>query len=125
MEYTFKTKQMVKVADRIGKKYDLEKAVYDNDISKLAILISIFGDIDEEQAYEEIDKALENKKTINDLYKEIIKGINEKGFFKEKIQANMDVPPVDLESMMNKMYQDEMNKGINKELDKMKILDNM
>ena len=120
MEYTFKTRQMVKVAEKIGKKYDLEMAMYDNDIEKLAELIAIFGDVDKEQAYEEIDRRLDEKKTINDLYKEIVKGINEKGFFKEKLQDKFEAPPVDTESLIKNMYQVAMTN----EVDKMKILEN-
>lgn len=117
MEYTFKTRQMVEVSEKIGKKHDIEMAIYDNDIEKLAILISIFGNVKEDEAYDYIDEQLENKKTINDLYKEIIKGINEKGFFKEKLQANMELPPIDMEKIIKS--------AMDEELDKMKTLKNM
>lgn len=119
MEYTFKTRQMVKVAEQVGNFYDLEKAVFENDISVLAKLISIFGDIKENEAFDYIDAELE-KRTIKDLYDEIYKGINEKGFFKEKLAVEMDTLPIDLNKLTQEMYEKYMNKEIEKQLKTLK-----
>lgn len=117
MEYTFKTRQMVKVAEKVGNYYDLEKAVFDSDVSTLAKLISIFGDIKETDAYDFIDEQLENR-TINDLYEEIFKGINEKGFFNQKLEANSQTLPVDMNKLTQEMYEKYMNKEIEKQISK-------
>ena len=112
MEYTFKTKQMIKIAEQVGNFYDLEKAVYENDMSKLATLISILGDVGEEQALDEIDKQVDEGKKIADIYKEIFDGINKKGFFKAKLQVNLEAPPIDTEKMIQLMYETQMQKEL-------------
>lgn len=117
MEYTFKTRQMVKVAEQVGNFYELERAVFDSDISVLAKLISIFGDVKETNAYDFIDEQLENR-TIKDLYEEIFKGINEKGFFNQKLEANIDTLPVDMNKVVQEMYEKYMNKEIEKQISK-------
>ena len=112
MEYTFKTKQMMKVSEEIGTFYDLEKAVYDNNISVLVKLISIFGSCEEEQALEEVDRLVDDGKKIADIYKDIFDGINKKGFFKQKLQHNLEAPPVDTERLIQQIYQAQMEKEI-------------
>lgn len=118
MEYTFKTRQMVKVASSVGNYYELEKAVFESDIGVLAKLISIFGDIKETDAYDFIDEQLENGKTIKALYEEIFTGINEKGFFNQKLEADIQTLPMDLNKITQEMYEKYMNKEIEKQISK-------
>lgn len=121
MEYTFKTKQMIKVAEKVGKIYDLEKAYYDSDLETLAKLITIFGEVELDKAYEYIDEQLENGKKVSDVYKEILDGVNKKGFFSRKIQLNLDAPPVNMEELIEKIYA----KQIQKETENIKTTQNM
>lgn len=118
MEYTFKTKQMIEVSEKIGNYFDLEKAVYESDIKKLAKLISIFGNVSENEALDYIDKEIEEKNTIDGLYEEIFKGINEKGFFKEKLEVDIKALPVDLNKVTTEMYEKYMNKEIERQIAK-------
>lgn len=104
MEYTFKTKQMEKVAEQVGRMYDIEMACYESNISVLVKLITIFGNVSEEEAYNYIDEQIEGKKKISDIYKEIIEGINKRGFFNQKIQISLETPPIDMEKMIKEMY---------------------
>ena len=82
MEYTFKTKQMVKASEKIGTYYDLQASAYNADIGKLAKLISIFGDVAEDKAFDYIDEQLDNGNTVKGLYEEIFKGIMADSFLK-------------------------------------------
>ena len=118
MEYTFKTKQMVKVSEKIGTYYDLQASAYNADIGKLAKLISIFGDIAEEKAYDYIDEQLENGNTVKGLYEEIFNGINEKGFFNQRLEAEIQTLPVDTNKLVTEMYEKYMNKEIEKQISK-------
>lgn len=120
MEYTFKTRQMAKVSEKIGTYYDLQTAVFNADLSVLAKLIAIFGDIAEEKAYDFIDEQLDNGKKIKDLYEEIFKGINEKGFFNQKLEVNIETLPVDMNKLTTEMYEKYMNKEIEKQLKTLK-----
>ena len=114
MEYTFKTKQMVEIKNKIGGFFELEQACYDDNIEVLAELMQILGNISEEKAFDTIDKELEKGKKINDLYAEIYQGINEKSFFKQVLEVDMKAPPMDTNKMMNEVY----NKFLAKELEK-------
>ena len=114
MEYTYKTKQLAEIGRKIGGYYELEKACYDDDIETLALLMTILAGIDEDKAFETIDKELENGKKIADLYEEIFKGINEKGFFKQALEVDMKAPPMNTNKMMNEIY----NKYLEQELEK-------
>lgn len=107
---------MVKVAEKVGNYYELEKAVFDDDIEKLAKLISIFGDVKEDEAFDYIDEQLEKGKKISELYDEIFKGINEKGFFKENLVADIKTLPIDINKMTQEMYEKYMNKEIEKQI---------
>ena len=121
MEYTFKTKQMIQVAEQVGKIYDLEKAYYEGNLEKLAKLISIFGAVDLEKAYEYIDEQLENNRKVSDIYKEVLDGVNKKGFFSRKIQLNLEAPPINLEELMETIYA----KQLQKETDNILTMQNM
>ena len=118
MEYTFKTKQMVRAEEKVGNYYQLQEAVFNADIGKLAKLIAVFGDVAEEKAYDYIDEELEQGKTIKDLYEEIFKGINEKGFFNQKLDVNIDTLPIDMNKLTTEMYEKYMNKEIEKQIAK-------
>ena len=118
MEYTFKTKQMMKVSEKIGNFYELEKAVFENDIGKLAKLISIFGDVAEDKALDYIDEQLDSGRKIADLYDEIFKVINEKGFFNQVLEVNLQTLPVDMNKLTQEMYEKYMNKEIEKQISK-------
>ena len=109
---------MIKVAEKVGNYYELERAVFDDDIEKLGKLISIFGDCKEDEAYDYIDEQLENGKKISELYEEIFKGINDKGFFKEKLVADVKTLPVDMNKLTQEMYEKYMNKEIDKQISK-------
>jgi hypothetical protein len=112
MEYTFKTKQMIKVGEQVGKIYELEKAYYDGDLEILAKLISIFGDVEIDKAFEYIDEQLEANKKVTDLYKEVLDGVNKKGFFNRKIAYNLEAPPINTEQLIKEMYKAEIDKNI-------------
>ena len=118
MEYTFKTKQMVRAEEKVGNYYQLQEAVFNADIGKLAKLIAVFGDVAEDKAYDYIDEELEQCKTINILYEEIFKGINEKGFFNQKLDVNIDTLPIDMNKLTTEMYEKYMNKEIEKQIAK-------
>lgn len=118
MEYTFKTKQMVRAEEKVGNYYQLQEAVFNADIGKLAKLIAVFGDVAEDKAYDYIDEELEQGKTIKDLYDEIFKGINEKGFFNQKLDVNIDTLPIDMNKLTTEMYEKYMNKEIEKQIAK-------
>lgn len=118
MEYTFKTKQMVRAEEKVGNYYQLQEAVFNADIGKLAKLIAVFGDVAEDKAYDYIDEELEQGKTIKSLYEEIFKGINEKGFFNQKLDVNIDTLPIDMNKLTTEMYEKYMNKEIEKQIAK-------
>lgn len=118
MEYTFKTKQMIKAEEKVGNYYAIQEAVFNADIGKLAKLISIFGDVAEDKAYDYIDEQLDQKRTIKDLYDEIFTGINEKGFFNQKLEADIQTLPVDMNKLATEMYEKYMNKEIEKQIAK-------
>lgn len=118
MEYTFKTKQMIKAEEAVGNFYDIQEAVFNSDIKKLALLIKVFGDTAEDKAYEYIDEQLEAGRTIKDLYDEIFKGINEKGFFNQKLEADIQTLPVNVNKLTKEMYEKYMNKEIEKQISK-------
>ena len=121
MEYTFKTKQMIEVSEKVGNFYDIEKAIYESDLKVLTKLIAIFGNVSEEQAQEEIDKMIDEGKKIPDIYKDIIDGVNKKGFFKQKIQTNLEAPPINTEKLIEAMYEAQLNKQI----ESVKVMENM
>ena len=56
MEYTFKTKQMIEIKNKIGGFFELEQACYDDNIEVLAKLMVILGNISEDKAYNTIDE---------------------------------------------------------------------
>ena len=118
MEFTYKTKQMIKVNEVVGGYYELEKAVYDGDISVLAKLISIFTDVPEDKAFDYIDEQIDSGKTINSLYEEIYNGINEKGFFNQKLEVDIQTLPVDINKLTKEMYEKYMNKEIENQISK-------
>lgn len=118
MEYTFKTKQMVKAGEKVGGFYEMQEAVFNADIGKLATLISIFGDVNEEKAYNYIDEQLDNGRKIKDLYEEIFNGINEKGFFNQVLEVNLETLPINMNKLTQEMYEKYMNKEIEKQISK-------
>lgn len=118
MEYTFKTKQMIKAEEKVGNFYDMQEAVFNADIGKLAKLIAVFGDVAEEKAYDFIDEQLENGRKIKDIYEEIFNGINEKGFFNQRLEADLQTLPVNLNKLTTEMYEKYMNKEIEKQISK-------
>ena len=119
MEFTFKTTQMIKVSERVGTFYDLEKGAYDGNLKVLADLVSIFGNVSFDDACAEIDKQLDEGKKVVDLYTHIFEEINKKGFFKENLQASLTELPVDLskltanviEEMYQKVLMDQANEA--------------
>ena len=118
MEYTFKTKQMIKAGEKVGGYYEMQEAVYNSDIKKLALLISVFGDVAEDKAYDYIDEQLEAGKTIKNLYEDIFNGINEKGFFNQRLEADIQTLPVNINKLTTEMYEKYMNKEVEKQLSK-------
>ena len=103
---------MIKAEEAVGNFYDIQEAVFNSDIKKLALLIKVFGDTAEDKAYEYIDEQLEAGRTIKDLYDEIFKGINEKGFFNQKLEADIQTLPVNVNKLTKEMYEKYMNKEI-------------
>ena len=116
MEYTFKTKQMIKVSEEVGGYYELEKAVYESNLSVLAKLISIFAEVPKEKALDYIDEQIDSGKTINALYEEIYNGINVKGFFNQKLEVDIQTLPVDMDKLIKEMYEKYMNKEIENQI---------
>ena len=103
---------MIEVSEKVGGFFEIEKAIYENDLKVLTKLMSIFGNVSEEQAQDEIDTMLDHGKKINDIYKEIIDGVNKKGFFKQKIQCNLEAPPINTEKLIEAMYEAQLNKQV-------------
>ena len=118
MEYTFKTKQMIKVSEEVGNFYDLEKAIYENNLNILAKLISIFGSVSEEKAFAYIDEQIENGKKIKELYTEIFNGINDKGFFDQPLETELETLPINMNKLTEELYEKYINKEIEKQISK-------
>ena len=116
MEYTFKTKQMIKASEIVGDFYEIQEAQFNSDIKALAELISIFGDIKKEEAFDYIDEQIDKKRTIKDLYDEIFKGINEKGFFNQQLRTDLETLPVNMNKLTNEMFKKYMDKEVEKQI---------
>lgn len=119
VELRFSTKKIVNLTDKFkGKNLSDLYFKLSNELSEkgLAEIILAFGEIegknafnyDINKAYDFIDDYIkENKKTCEDIYKEIAEAINEEGFFpkkmtKEELKSNLNNPmsSIDLEATM-------------------------
>ena len=107
---------MIKVSEEVGGYYELEKAVYESNLSVLAKLISIFAEVPKEKALDYIDEQIDSGKTINALYEEIYKGINVKGFFNQKLEVDIQTLPVDMDKLIKEIYEKYMNKEIENQI---------
>lgn len=105
MEFTFKTRQLIKVGEEVGGWFELQNGAYEKDLGILAKLISIFGDVDKDKAIDEIDNRLEKGDTVAKMYEEIFKGLNEKGFFTDKLEAQPMVAPVNMNKITKEIYE--------------------
>jgi len=97
IDLVFSTKKIVRLTEELkGKNLsDLYfKALNNSDIKSLATIILVFGELegknpfnsDINKVYDFIDEyKKENKKTYEDIYKEIAEVINEEGFFIKKM----------------------------------------
>lgn len=98
IELVFTTRKLVKVTKLLkGKTFEdmYFKAVNENDLDALSKIIFVFAEDPEngasafkssEDVFDFIDEyKQENKKTYDDLFKELAEAINEEGFFKTKM----------------------------------------
>ena len=87
------------------------KAAQDENLKVIATALLVFSDkalhtLDD--AYDFIDAYLEAGGTVSGLYLELVTGINEKGFFGQKmtpaeVQARLEAPLVDMAMLMDKV----------------------
>ena len=125
MEFTYKTKQLVKISKEVGNFYDIEKSAYNDDIEALNKMYQILADIDEETAYNEIDRRLEEGAKISNLYDEIFDGINSKGFFKEKLKTDMKSLPLDVTRVTQELYEKYLNQEMEQAIADARTLKNI
>lgn len=123
MELKFKASKMEQLGDKLkgDTAFKLQTAAYDCDLKTLALLIKIFSENveNDKKAYDIIDELLDSGKTIQDIYSEIFEGINEKGFFIQKLEVS-EMPPINLKSltaeMADKISKEMMKKEIGQTL---------
>lgn len=107
IKLTYKARQMIEIGEKIGGRYELEKAAYDGNLKVLATLISILSDnLTFNDSLDVIDETIEAGMTVKQVYEEIFKGMNEKAFFTERLEV-LETPPID----MKKMTQDVMKQA--------------
>lgn len=115
IKLTYKARQMIEIGEKIGGRYELEKAAYDGNLKVLATLISILSDnLAFNDSLDVIDETIGAGITVKQAYEEIFKGMNEKAFFTEKLEI-METPPIDMEKMtqdMMKQAQEKMSREV-------------
>ena len=110
-ELTFKSRQMIRCGDEIGGQYELELGAYKGDIKLLAKAISIFSDaLSYEEALDYIDEAIEEGRTIRELYSNLFEEMNKTAFFTKKLEVS-ELPPINYQ-----MYMEKITSEIEKEL---------
>lgn len=110
IKLTYKARQMIEIGEKIGGRYELEKAAYDGNLKVLATLISILSDnLTFNDALDVIDETIDAGITIKQAYEEIFKGMNEKAFFTERLEV-LEIPPVNIEKMTQDMVQQAQEK---------------
>lgn len=115
IKLTYKVRQMIEIGEKIGGRYELEKAAYDGNLKVLATLISILSDnLTFNDSLDVIDETIEAGITVKQVYEEIFKGMNEKAFFTEKLEV-LETPPIDMEKMTQdvmKQAQEKMSREV-------------
>lgn len=123
MELKFKSLKMEQLGDKLkgDTAFKLQTAAYECDLKTLALLIKTFSDDvnNDQKAFDIIDELIDGGKTIQDIYTEIFEGINEKGFFIQRLEVS-EMPPINLKSltaeMADKISKEMMKKQIGESL---------